>query len=224
MDDRPTTAAPRWTPSRVEDAPLVTGQGRFLDDQDPLPGTLTAAIVRSPHPHARIRSIDLSRARRHPGVTAVIGPEEVLAALRPFPLSVTTRMPYFPTGTDKVRYVGEPVAVVVAADRYVAEDAAELVDVDYELLDPVVGVRAALAEDAPLLHEGQGSNVATDRTFSFGEVDRAFADATHVVSGEYDFPRYSSVPMECYSVVANWTEDAAGPAIEAWANFHGPFT
>jgi 2-furoyl-CoA dehydrogenase large subunit len=66
--------------------------------------------------------------------------------------------------------------------------------------------------------------VATDRTFSFGEVDRAFADATHVVSGEYDFPRYSSVPMECYSVVANWTEDAAGPAIEAWANFHGPFT
>jgi 2-furoyl-CoA dehydrogenase large subunit len=224
VDDRPTTAAPRWTPSRVEDAPLVTGQGRFLDDQDPLPGTLTAAIVRSPHPHARIRSIDLGRARRHPGVTAVIGPEEVLAALRPFPLSVTTRMPYFPTGTDKVRYVGEPVAVVVAADRYVAEDAAELVDVDYELLDPVVGVRAALAEDAPLLHEGQGSNVATDRTFSFGEVDRAFADATHVVSGEYDFPRYSSVPMECYSVVANWTEDAAGPAIEAWANFHGPFT
>jgi 2-furoyl-CoA dehydrogenase large subunit len=224
VDDRPTTAAPRWTPSRVEDAPLVTGQGRFLDDQDPLPGTLTAAIVRSPHPHARIRSIDLGRARRHPGVTAVIGPEEVLAALRPFPLSVTTRMPYFPTGTDKVRYVGEPVAVVVAADRYVAEDAAELVDVDYELLDPVVGVRAALAEDAALLHEGQGSNVATDRTFSFGEVDRAFADATHVVSGEYDFPRYSSVPMECYSVVANWTEDAAGPAIEAWANFHGPFT
>ncbi|MCU1618977.1 MAG: 2-furoyl-CoA dehydrogenase large subunit, partial [Modestobacter sp.] len=216
--------APRWTPSRVEDAPLVTGQGRFLDDLDPLPGTLTAAIVRSPHPHARIRGVDLSRARRHPGVTAVIGPDEVLAALRPFPLSVTTEMPYYPTGTDKVRYVGEPVAVVVAADRYVAEDAAELVDVDYELLDPVVGVRTALAEDAPLLHEGQGSNVATDRTFSFGRVDQAFADATHVVRGEYDFPRYSSVPMECYSVIANWTEDSAGPAIEAWANFHGPFT
>jgi 2-furoyl-CoA dehydrogenase large subunit len=216
--------APRWTPSRVEDAPLVTGQGRFLDDLDPLPGTLTAAIVRSPHPHARIRGIDLSRARRHPGVTAVIGPEEVLAALRPFPLSVTTEMPYFPTGTDKVRYVGEPVAVVVATDRYVAEDAAELVTVDYELLDPVVGVRAALAEGAPLLHERQGSNVATDRTFSFGPVDGAFADAAHVVTGEYDFPRYSSVPMECYSVIANWTEDSAGPAIEAWANFHGPFT
>lgn len=216
--------ARRWTPSRVEDAPLVTGQGRFLDDMDPLPGTLTAAIVRSPHPHARIRSVDLSRARRHPGVTAVIGPEEVLAALRPFPLSVTTAMPYFPTGTDKVRYVGEPVAVVVAADRYAAEDAAELVAVDYELLDPVIGIGNALAEDAALLHEGNDSNVATDRTFSFGEVDAAFAGAAHVVTGEYDFPRYSSVPMECYSVIAHWTEDAAGPAIEAWANFHGPFT
>ncbi|SFF35747.1 xanthine dehydrogenase family protein molybdopterin-binding subunit [Blastococcus tunisiensis] len=222
--ERTGAGGPRWRPARVEDAPLVTGQGRFLDDLDPLPGTLTAAIVRSPHPHARIRSVDLSRARRHPGVTAVIGPDEVLAALRPFPLSVTTRMPYFPTGTDKVRYVGEPVAVVVASDRFVAEDAAELVSVEYELLDPVVGVRTALAEDATLLHEDNGSNVATDRTFSFGEVDRAFADAAHVVVGEYDFPRYSSVPMECYSVIANWTEDSAGPSIEAWANFHGPFT
>ncbi|WP_369132240.1 xanthine dehydrogenase family protein molybdopterin-binding subunit [Modestobacter sp. I12A-02662] len=216
--------APRWTPSRVEDAPLLTGQGGFLDDLDPLPGTLTAAVVRSPHPHARITRVDLGRARRHPGVTAVIGPEEVLAALRPFPLSVSTDMPYYPTGTDKVRYVGEPVAVVVAADRYVAEDAAELVEVDYELLDPVIGIRPALAADAPLLHEAQGSNVATDRTFTFGEVDRAFAEADHVVVGEYDFPRYSGAPMECYSVIANWTEDSAGPAIEAWANFHGPFT
>ena len=224
MPDIDTDTAPRWTPTRIEDAPLVTGQGKFLDDLDPLPGTLTAAIVRSPHPHARIRTVDLSRARRHPGVTAVIGPEEVAAELRPFPLSVTTRMPYFPTGTDKVRYVGEPVAVVVASDRFVAEDAAELVDVEYELLDPVVGVRAALADDAPLLHEEQGSNVATDRTFTFGEVDRAFAEAAHVVTGTYDFPRYSSVPMECYSVVANWTDDPAGPAVEAWANFHGPFT
>lgn len=208
----------------MEDAPLVTGAGRFLDDMDPLPGTLTVAIVRSPHPHARIRSVDLSRARRHPGVSAVIGPDEVLAALRPFPLSVTTVMPYFPTGTDKVRYVGEPVAVVVANDRYVAEDAAELVAVDYELLDPVIGVHNALADDVALLHEDNGSNVATDRTFSFGGVDEAFAAAAHVVTGEYNFPRYSSVPMECYSVIANWTEDAAGPAIEAWANFHGPFT
>ncbi|HWN36355.1 MAG TPA: xanthine dehydrogenase family protein molybdopterin-binding subunit, partial [Pseudonocardia sp.] len=129
---------------------------------------------------------------------------------------------------DKVRFVGEPVAVVVATDRYTAEDAAELVTVDYQPLDPVVGARAALAEGAPLLHDAAGTNVATDRTFSFGPVDAAFAAAAHVVEGAYDFPRYSSVPMECYSVIASWLDGSGdgtvGPAVEAWANFHGPFT
>jgi 2-furoyl-CoA dehydrogenase large subunit len=216
--------ADRWTPARTEDAPLVTGQGRFLDDLDPLPGTLVAAVVRSTQPHARLRAVDLARARAHPGVAAVIGPDEVRAALRPFPLSTGAAMPYWPTGTDKVRFVGEPIAVVVAGDRYSAEDAAELVSVDYEPLPPVVQPRAALAPDAPLLHEDAASNVATDRTFSFGPVDEAFANAAHVVEGEYDFPRYSSVPMECYSVIANWEDTASGPAVEAWANFHGPFT
>ncbi|HEV7788836.1 MAG TPA: molybdopterin cofactor-binding domain-containing protein, partial [Pseudonocardia sp.] len=215
---------PEWPPARIEDGPLVTGQGRFLDDLDPLPGTLVAAVVRSPHPHARIGAVDLSRARAHPGVAAVLGPADVATALRPFPLSTGAAMPYYPTGTDKVRFVGEPVAVVVATDRYTAEDAAELVDVEYEPLDPVVGARAALADGAPLLHEGAGSNVATDRTFSFGPVDETFAAAAHVVEGTYDFPRYSSVPMECYSVIASWRDGVDGGSVEAWANFHGPFT
>jgi 2-furoyl-CoA dehydrogenase large subunit len=202
----------------------VCGQGRFLDDLDPLPGTLTAAIVRSPHAHARIRSVGLDRARAHPGVVAAIGPEEVSAALRPFPLSVKTPMPYYPTGVDRARYVGEPVAVVVADDRYIAEDAAELVDVDYEVLPAVVDTRAALEDDAPLLHDDAGGNVATDRTFCFGDPDAAFAAAATTVSGDYTFPRYSSVPMECYSVVSHWEDTADGPAVTAWANFHGPFT
>ncbi|MDR0358386.1 MAG: xanthine dehydrogenase family protein molybdopterin-binding subunit, partial [bacterium] len=215
---------PNWLPSRDEDGALVCGQGGFLDDLDPLPGTLVAAIVRSPHPHARIRRVDLERARRHPGVAAVIGPGEVRAELRPFPLSVPVPMPYLPAAVDKVRYAGEPVAVVVAANRYQAEDAAELVAVDYEPLDPIVGTRGALADGAPLLHEDAHTNVATDRSFEFGDVDAAFASAAHVVCGEYDFPRYSSVPMECYSVVAQWRDRADGPEVEAWANFHGPFT
>ena len=211
-------------PARVEDGPLVCGQGRFLDDLDPLPGTLTAAIVRSPHAHARIRSVGLERARAHPGVVAVIGPDEVRASLRPFALSVKTPMPYYPTAIDRARYVGEPVAVVVADDRYIAEDAAELVDVDYDVLDAVVDTRAALDDDAPRLHDEAASNVATDRTFSFGDPDAAFAAAARTVSGEYTFPRYSSVPMECYSVVSHWEDTADGPAVTAWANFHGPFT
>ncbi|HKN95908.1 MAG TPA: xanthine dehydrogenase family protein molybdopterin-binding subunit [Pseudonocardiaceae bacterium] len=212
------------TPARIEDGALVCGQGRFLDDMDPLPGTLTAAIVRSPHPHARISSVDTGRALAHPGVAAVLGPADVERELRPFPLSVRTPMPYYPAATGKVRYVGEPVAVVVATDRYVAEDAAELVDVDYEPLPAVVDTRAALAAGAPRLHDDAPDNVATDRTFRFGDVDAEFDRVARVVSGEYTFPRYSSVPMECYSVVAEWRAEADGPAVDAWANFHGPFT
>ena len=209
--------------ARIEDPALLCGQGRFLDDLDPLPGTLTAAIVRSPVPHARITGFDASQALALPGVAAVISPAQT-AKLRPFPLSVRTPMPYYAGATDRVRFVGEPVAVIVAADRYLAEDAAELVDVDYEELPAVTDTRAALAGDAPRLHPEAESNVATDRTFSFGPVEAAFAGADHVVSGEYSFPRYSSMPLECYCVVANWTETAEGPAVEAWANFHGPFS
>ncbi|WP_030483601.1 xanthine dehydrogenase family protein molybdopterin-binding subunit [Nocardioides aequoreus] len=210
--------------ARVEDAALLTGQGRFLDDLDPLPGTLVAAVVRSPHAHARIRGADLERARRMPGVAAVIGPEEVLATLKPFPLSVRTPHPYYPTATDKTRFVGEPVAVVVATDRYLAEDAAELVEIDYEPLPAVVRTDLAMEPDAPLLHDESESNVATDRTFVFGEVDEAFARARHVVSRSYSFPRYSSTPMECYVVVADWRDGVEGPEITAHANFHGPFS
>lgn len=210
--------------TRLEDPALLTGQGNFLDDLDPLPGTLVAAVVRSPHPHARIKGIDLDRARAHPGVAAVIGPDEVRETLKPFPLSLRAPMPYYPTGVDKVRFVGEPVAVVVATDRYTAEDAAELVEVDYQLLPAVVDTDLALDLDAPRLHEDAPSNVASDRTFHFGDVDDAFAAADHVVSGSYRFPRYSSTPMECFSVISDWRQEATGPYVTAYSNFHGPFS
>jgi 2-furoyl-CoA dehydrogenase large subunit len=210
--------------ARIEDAALLTGQGRFLDDLDPLPGTLVATVVRSPHAHARILSVDLDRARAQPGVAAVIGPEEILATLKPFPLSVNAPTPYYPTATDKTRFVGEPVAVVIASDRYLAEDAAEFVEIDYEPLPAVVRTDAALEPDAPRLHDQAESNVATDRTFEFGDVDGAFAAAQHVVSRSYSFPRYSSTPMECYSVVADWRDGREGPEVTVHANFHGPFS
>ena len=210
--------------SRIEDAALLTGQGRFLDDMDPLPGTLVATVVRSPHAHARITSVNLERARSQPGVAAVIGPDEVTATLKPFPLSVKTPHPYFPTATDKARFVGEPVAVVVASDRYLAEDAAELVDIEYEPLEAVVRTDKALEPDAPRLHDQADSNVATDRTFTFGDVDEEFARAEHTISRNYSFPRYSSTPMECYAVVAEWRDGVDGPDVTAWANFHGPFS
>jgi 2-furoyl-CoA dehydrogenase large subunit len=207
---------------RVEDAALLTGRGRFMDDFDPIPGALHAAIVRSPHPHARIRKIDVRRALKTPGVHAVVGPDEI-AQLRPFALSVKAPMPYRPGATDRVRFVGEPVAVVVANSRHVAEDAAERVDVDYEPLPVVVDVFDSMAPDAPRLHDEAESNVATDRSFSFGPVDELFENAAHVVTGEFGFPRYSSTPIETYAIVAHWEHDADGPLVTAHANFHGPF-
>jgi 2-furoyl-CoA dehydrogenase large subunit len=226
-----TTAAERTTTRHVgqaiprgEDAPLLTGRGKFTDDLDPLPGALHAAIVRSPYPHARITSFDATAALASPGAVAVIGPDDVRAALRPFPLSVKVAMPYYPAATDKARYVGEPVAVVVAADRYLAEDIAEAVEVGYEPLAAVTETADAMAPGAPLLHEEAGTNVATDRTFVFGDVEQAFAVADHVIRGSYAFPRYSSTPMECFVVIADYGEDDGGPLVTAWSNFHGPFT
>ncbi|MEX2626293.1 MAG: xanthine dehydrogenase family protein molybdopterin-binding subunit [Ilumatobacteraceae bacterium] len=210
--------------ARIEDVPLLCGQGRFVDDLDPLPGTLVAAVVRSPHPHARIRGVDLERARAHPGVAAVIGPDEVKAGLRPFPLTVRAPMPYYPSAVGKTRYVGEPVAVVVASDRYTAEDAAELVEIDYEPLPAVVRTDAALEPDAPRLHDDAEDNVATDRTFGFGAVEAAFDAAPRILRRNYAFPRYSSTPMECYAMVADWREGSDGAEVTAWVNFHGPFS
>jgi 2-furoyl-CoA dehydrogenase large subunit len=207
---------------RVEDAALLVGRGRFMDDLDPFPGTLEAAIVRSPHPHARITSFDAGRALEAPGVRCVVGPEETMT-LRPFPLSFRAPMPYRPAATDRVRYVGEPVAVVVASSRHLAEDAAELVDVGYEPLEAVVELRDAMSADAPRLHDQAESNVATDRTFTFGDVDAAFAAADRVVEGDFSFPRYSSTPIETYGVIAYWDNDGTGERVTAYSNFHGPF-
>ena len=207
---------------RVEDPALLTGRGNFIEDLETPAGTLEAAVVRSPHPHARLLELDASQAFAMPGVRTVIGPEET-AALRPFSLSARAPMPYRPAATDRVRYVGEPVAVVVARTRALAEDAAERVQVRYEQLPAVVGTTQALADDAPLLHEEADGNVATDRTFTFGDPDDAFERAETTVAGTFSFPRYSSTPIETYGVIARWEEHGDGGGLTAWSNFHGPF-
>jgi 2-furoyl-CoA dehydrogenase large subunit len=208
---------------RVEDARLLVGRGGFIDDLEPVPGVLEAAIVRSPHAHARITGVRVERALSAPGVRCVVGPEQV-AVMPAFPLTLGTPMPYRPAATDRVRYVGEPVAVVVATSRHLAEDAAELVEVSYEQLPTVVDVHAAMASDAPRLHESAHSNLATDRTMQFGEVEEIFAQADEVVEGRFSFPRYSSTPIETYGLVAHWEPDRGGDRVTAWCNFHGPFT
>src|SRR5919206_2740765 len=119
---------------RVEDFRLLTGRGTFIDDHPPVAGVHHAAIVRSPHAHARIHGYDVAPALRMDGVVAVLTGADVAAACKPFGVGVTAPVHYYPAATDKARFVGEPLAVVVARDRYLAEDAAEAVVVDYEPL------------------------------------------------------------------------------------------
>src|ERR1044072_5153659 len=134
---------------RVEDAALLTGRGRYIDDIPVSPGTLHAAVLRSPHPHAVIRSIEVSAARAAKGVAAVITAEDVIRFGLPLLAGGKGKIECWPIAVGKVRYVGEPVAVVVAADRYLAEDALELIEVDYQplpiTLRPADSLRPATA-------------------------------------------------------------------------------
>jgi 2-furoyl-CoA dehydrogenase large subunit len=193
---------------RLEDEVLLRGEGRFLDDLDPVPNARHAAVLRSPFAHARITRLDPGAALELPGVVGVLTGEDVAAMSRPFPVGVEGARPYYAAAPEVARYAGEPVAVIVAKDRYVAEDALELIEVDYEPLDPML--------------DAERGEVVSERTFSYGDPDEAFARADLVVEETFRFPRWSCTPVECYGVVADW--DAAAGTLTAWANFQGPFT
>jgi 2-furoyl-CoA dehydrogenase large subunit len=191
---------------RLEDDHLLRGQGRFIDDLDPVPNAYHAAILRSAFAHARVGRVDASRALELPGVVGVLTGEDVAAMSRPFPVGVEEAPASFSAAHEIARYYGEPLAVVVARDRYIAEDALEAIDVEYEPLAAVT--------------DPEQAEVISERTFAYGDVDAAFSAAAHVVRGRYRFPRWSCNPLECYGVVADWR----GDALTAWANFQGPFT
>lgn len=193
---------------RLEDETLLRGRGRFMDDLDPVPNARHAAVLRSPLAHARVVRLDPRPALELPGVVGVLTGEDVAAMSRPFPVGVEGARPYYSAAHETARYAGEPVAVVVARDRYVAEDALELIEVEYDPLDPVM--------DA-----AQGE-VVSERSFVYGDPDAAFARAGVVVEERHRFPCWNANPVECFGVVADW--DAAGGSLTAWANFQGPFT
>src|SRR6059036_605887 len=206
---------------RVEDARLLTGRGRYIDDHPPVANVHHAAIVRSPHAHARIRGYDLTAALAVDGVVGAITGEDVLRHTKPFGVGVTAPVHYYCAATDKARFVGEPVAVVVAKSRYVAEDAAELVRVSYEPLPAVVDPERALEPDAPVLHDAVGTNLAGHRRLVYGDPDRAFGEADVVLKERFRFPKYGSTPIETYGVIAAW--DSLEGVCTVWSNFMGPF-
>ncbi|MFQ5915208.1 MAG: xanthine dehydrogenase family protein molybdopterin-binding subunit [Nitrospinota bacterium] len=206
---------------RTEDRRLLTGRGQFTDDIK-LAGMHHAAVLRSPYPHAIIKSIEISEAVKMPGVRGVLTGEDVKRMSSPFPQAVEEPLEYYCIAVDRARYVGEGVAVVVAENRYLAEDALQAVQVDYEMLPAVVDVEKAIEEGATLLHPQLGTNVINHRELRYGEPEAAFAEADVVVSERFSFPKYSSTPMETFAVIAQ--HEPIEDIITIYSNFQGPFT
>ena len=194
---------------RKEDHRFLTGQGRYLDDIV-VPGALHAHFVRSPHAHARILAIHTEAAARAPGVVRVVTGRDLaqwttsLRMAPPIqglhPVEMTT-LPI-----DKVRFIGDPVACIVATDRYLAEDAAELIAVEYEELAAVTDMTRALAPGAALVDETLASNLVSHQTFSAGDPARRFAEAPVVVEAEFHQHRQTHAPIETRGCCAQWDE------------------
>jgi aerobic carbon-monoxide dehydrogenase large subunit len=208
---------------RVEDPRLLAGRGRFVDDVA-LPGMVHLTVVRSVEAHARLRHVDLAPALAAPGVVDGLSGAEVehLAG----PLAVYTRLAgqrlieSHLMATDKVLHVGEPIAALVAESRYLAEDAAELVAIEYEPLPPVMSVEQALEPGAPLLYEGWGDNVVAEATIGTGDVDAAFAKADHVFRETFRIQRHTGIPLETRGTVASY--DPLTEELTVWTSTQGP--
>ena len=217
---------------RREDPRLLTGRGRYVDDI-PAGGCLYAAIVRSPHAHARLGRVDLERVRRLPSVAAALAFPDFANALVPLPSaglpppSLAARVHFhlrtaaqYPLAATHVRYVGEPVAVILAEDRAAAEDALALVEMAYDPLPAVAGVEQGLAAGAPLVHPDWGDNVAVRFAVQVGDPDPAFAQAPVRVRSTFRVPRSAGIPLEPRGVLA--VPDRAGGGITVWASTQVP--
>ena len=215
--------------ARREDARLLIGEGQFVADMV-LPGMGHVAFVRSPHAHARIRGVDLTRARALPGVWLALSGAELQQALPAvgdqqlvLPRKWRTKVkheiidPRQPLlAFDKVRHVGEAVAVIVAASRYIAEDAAELVELDLEVLPPVVDPLAALEPGAAILHERYGTNLLAEFSIAKGDVALALSNSQHRLLRRFYHHRYAAVPLECRGVIAQY--DKRTRAYTIWSS------
>jgi carbon-monoxide dehydrogenase large subunit len=212
--------------ARLEDPALLTGRGRFVDDIK-LAGALHACFVRSPHAHARIRAIDAAAARAMPGVHAVLTTDDLPARMAgsqipmlvPNP-SIKTPRTQLALARHEVCYVGQTIAVAIAADRYLAEDAAAAVRVDFELLPAVSDCRDAAKPGAPCAHGDLATNVAAVVPIGYGDVDAAFANAAHVFEEELFVHRGGAMTLEGRAVLASY--DAAADLLTVWSATQTP--
>ena len=211
---------------RLEDEALLTGRGRYVDDLD-MPGLLEAAFVRSPHPHARIVSIDTTAARGLPGVRAVFTHEDLAAVLTSNIIPSDHRTWDFPESAqplvlaeDEVCYVGEPVAIVVADSRYAAEDAVDLVEVEYEPLPSVSDCRDALAPGAPTVHRAARDNLVKEIRTEYGDCDAAFAAAAQVFTVSLKQHRGGAHSIEPRGLVAR--REPESDRMTVWLSTQAP--
>src|SRR5437867_3908992 len=211
--------------SRSKEGPRhVTGRGLFTDDFI-LPGMLQAMILRSPHAHAKISSVDPAEALKNPNVMAVITPVDVKQLTKPFKpgryaAGLKRPIDEYAGAIDKVRYVGEPIGAVAARDRGAAEDALELIQVDYEPLRAVVDVREAIKPSSATLFDELGTNLAWTGSLQYGDIDTAFNSADRIVKENLKIHRYSSTPLEPFVVIASY--DAASKRLTVWVTAQVP--
>jgi carbon-monoxide dehydrogenase large subunit len=190
---------------RREDPRLITGTGTYVDDVR-LPGMLTAVILRSPYAHARINSVDLSKARSLAGVSCVLAGEDLKGRIGSVPcVAPADHVPFHPVlAQGKVRFMGEGVAVAVASDGYIAQDAIDLIEVDYDPLDVVSDPEKALEPGAPVIHEEFGNNSVTFASVPNPAVDEAMRKADRVIKFRLVNQRLAPIPMEPRGAVARW--------------------
>jgi aerobic carbon-monoxide dehydrogenase large subunit len=215
------TPVPAGLERRKEDYELITGQGRYVDDLKApreRPAALHMVVVRSPYAHAQIKDISLEAARALPGVVAALSAAELV---RDMPtLELITSLPGLrvperrPLATGRARYIGDPVAVVLAENRYIAQDASDLVEVDYDVLPAVADPEAALAPDAPLLYEELGSNIAIQIPSGGGDIQAAFEQADLVVRLRLVNQRVSPGSLEGRACLFDF--DTATGQLSAW--------
>ena len=211
---------------RLEDRDLICGKGRFVADIS-LPGMLNASFVRSPHAHAKIAAIDATDAQKLPGVVAVFTASEIKSAVTTDRLVVALPDRTYKQqrdrpilAADETVYVGEAIAMVVAADPYVAEDAAGMVHIEFDLLEAVSDCRAALADNAPPVHSNGPDNLIAAFATSYGSVDAAFASAAHVFGEAYWLHRGCANSIECRGCIASY--DTVDDKLTLWSSTQTP--
>jgi len=213
---------------RNEDYRLLTGRALFIDDIE-LPGLLHAAFLRSQVAHARILKIDVSRALRRPGVVAAYVADDLGEYWKPGPLLVPpppiagivfNQRTQVPLARDKIRHVGEPLVIVIAESRYIAEDALDDIDIELEQLPAVVDIEQALKAGAALVHEDVGSNISAHARQTKGNYAAAAAKADHIIKRRFRYEHGISSPIETRGVVAQW--DGRAGQMTIWDTTQAP--